>query len=82
MSDINAEISEFWISINYEFRFFTRNDVDRFLLSLNDKDGMPPKGTNIMFQHIKLNNPISKVQLMDMSNDDMTLFLEMNKNNQ
>lgn len=82
MSDLNEEINEFWISANYEFRFFTRNDMDMFLLSLNDSSGMPPKGTNIMFQHIRLKNPISKVQLMDMSNEDIKLFLEMNKNNQ
>lgn len=82
MSDIHEEITEFWISANNAFRFFTRNDKDGFLLSLNDSSGMPPKGTNVLFQHIKLKNPISKVQLMDMSDDDMKLFLEMNKNNQ
>ena len=76
MDDLEEETNEFWVSVNYAFKFFTKPEVDQFLSSFL-KNGMPPKGTNIMFRHVKIKNPISKAQLLDMSNEDMKLFLEM-----
>ena len=74
---LDDKIDECWISANYAFRFFTKQDVDFFLESLNGENGLPPKGTNIMFRIVKLKNPISKGQILDMSNEDMKLFLQM-----
>ena len=74
---LDDEISEFWVSANYAFKFFTKPDVDQFLTSLNGENGLPPKGTNIMFRHVELKHPISKTHIINMSNEDMKLFLEM-----
>ena len=71
------EISEFWISANYTIKYFSKHDVDQFLISLNDESGMPPKGTNIMFRHVELKHPVSKTRIVNMSSEDMKLFLEM-----
>jgi len=71
------EISEFWISANYTFKFFSKHDVDEFLASLNGEDGMPPKGTNVMFRHVELKHPVSKTHIINMPNDEMKLFLEI-----
>ena len=38
---------------------------------------MPPRGTNIMFRHVKFKNPISKVQVLDMSDEDIHLYYQM-----
>jgi len=78
----DVEINEFWISNNYQFKFFTKDELDSFLSSLNDKNGLPQKGTSIMFRHIQIKNPISKTQLIDMSNEHMKLFLEMIKDDE
>jgi len=71
------EVSEFWVSANYSIKYFSKHDVEQFLTSLNDKNGLPPKGTNIMFRHIELKHPVSKTHIINMSNEDMKLFLEM-----
>ena len=78
MDELDEEINEFWVSANYAFKFFSKPEVDKFLASFL-KNGMPPKGTNIMFRHVKIKNPISKAQLIDMSDEDMKSFLEMIK---
>ncbi len=71
------EVSEFWISANYSIKYFSKHDVDEFLTSLNDEDGMPPTGTNVMFRHVELKHPVSKTHIVNMSSEDMKLFLEM-----
>ena len=77
--ELDGEINEFWVSANYAFKYFSKREVDQFLASFL-KNGMPPKGTNVMFRHVKLKHPISKAQLLDMSNDEMKSFLEMVSN--
>ncbi|WP_299290538.1 hypothetical protein [Nitrosopumilus sp.] len=74
---MDDEITEFWISNNYAFRFFTKHELDGFLSSLNDENGNFQKGTNIMFRHVQIKNPISKTQLIDMTNEEMKSYLEM-----
>ncbi len=76
MTDLTEEINEFWISVNYSMIYFTKHDIDQFFYSILKK-GWPPKGTKAAFRHIKLRNPVSKAQLLDMSEEEMKLFLEM-----
>ncbi|MEK0337128.1 MAG: hypothetical protein QQN65_04015 [Nitrosopumilus sp.] len=71
------EVNEFWVSANYSIKYFSKHNVKQFLTSLNDKNGLPPKGTNIMFRHVKLKHPVSKTYIANMSNEDMKFFLEM-----
>ena len=77
MNLLDEEINEFWVSANYSIRYFSLHEVKHFLSSLDDETGMPPKGTNIMFRHVTIKNPISKTQLIDMSNEEMKMYLEM-----
>jgi len=78
---LDEEINECWVSNNYSIRLFTKLEVEQFKLSLSDDYGMAPKGTHVMLRHVIIKNPISKAQLIDMSNANMKLFLEMNKSN-
>ena len=79
MTELDEEINEFWLSNNFSIKFFSELEANHYLSSLNDESGMPPKGTNIMFRHIKIKNPISKTQLIDMSDEEMKLYLQMNE---
>ena len=74
---MNDEVNEFWISNNNAFRLFSEQEVRKYLKSIEDEHGMPPRGTNIMFRYVKFKNPISKVQVLDMSDEDIRLFLQM-----
>ena len=76
---LDEEINECLISNNYSIRLFTKLEVEQFKLSISDDYGMASKGTNVMLRHVIIKNSISKVQLIDMSNEDMKLFLEMIK---
>ena len=76
-NDLNDEVNEFWISNNNAFRLFSEQEVRQYLKSIEDEHGMPPRGTNIMFRHVKFKNSISKVQVLDMSDEDILLFLQM-----
>lgn len=77
MNNLDEEIYEFWVSATYTSKFFTKKDVDNFLKSLNDENGLPPKGTNVFLRHLKFKNPIAKAQVLDMSVEDVKLFIEM-----
>ncbi len=78
MGELDEEINEFWVSANYAFKFFSKPEVDKFLASFLI-NGMPTKGTIIMFRHVKIKYPISNKQLIDMSDEEMKSFLEMIK---
>jgi len=76
-NDLNDEVNEFWISNNNAFRLFSEQEVRQYLKSIEDEHGIPPRGTNIMFRHVKFKNPISKVQVLDMSDEDIHLYYQM-----
>ena len=70
--DLDDEVNEFWISKNNAFRLFSKNDVDNYLLTLSGE-----RVTNIMFRHIKCPHSISKAQVIEMSDEDIHLYLQM-----
>ncbi len=81
-NNLDEEVNELWISNNKAFRLFSEQEVRQYLKSIGDEYGTPPRGTNIMFRHVKCPHPISKAQVIDMTDEDINLYYQMLADNE
>lgn len=80
MSNNDEIVSEIWVSGTYSSVFFTRQEVEKFLDSLLEKDGSPPKGLNVMFVPRKLIKPYSKQEILNASPSQLKIMLGITDN--
>jgi hypothetical protein len=58
-----------WISTNYSSVFFSEKETKRFLRSLEPKNGVSTKGTDIEFLETHLNKKYNKKEIMNATPD-------------
>ena len=80
MSESNNDelVSEIRVSLNYEFVFFSEQEVRNFLDSLLNRNGSPPSELNIAFMTRKLLRPYKKSEILSASPNELKKMLGIN----